>query len=575
MSNEALLASVKACISDRSSRLTETEIETVNKEILLFESLAALSIPVNELAVLLAKAHEPIYRTVQTCLCRSHEVAGLGCLSSCLSSSTIVNVFWKFGLLGVTGTSRNLIVGRGHTAPAFYAARYCNGGFPLCFIFSIHEAVPAVVNNNWGFANTMYHSLGEGIAMSIGRALLTSRQGSSVHYYCFSGDGELNEGICFEAIRIAYENDVRKYTLVVDDNESGIERLKKPLNIEYIESFFDKVHIIDKPHTNLLKTLEDCTERGLREAIICKTEKGLHSYKRPDSPLESTTGSAIVHILIRLKKDYNIHVITPDLAGRFGLTEDLEYINTGLSEQASVAMTLMLPADDIKFVLTDDKFLLNSIGCIQSAMLSVTNLQIIAARRNDVWGGPVSTPNIFTSMDTLMVYELCDPDILDRILRDRIKARESTVYLFSDQPQKSIASLKTGYRSIGRDFLYSRRGRREILLISTESFASKVKSVSDHYAASHLRVLCRRPHLIDEVREIIDKFQTIVVYEYNSSVSGFGEYLRSVLVREIHIISVDCYELSAIRPLQERASGSTLEQLIDSTARYINVRDQR
>jgi len=575
MSNEALLASTKACVSDRSNMLTESEIETINKEILLFESLASLSLPVNELAVLLAEACKPIYRTVQTCLCRSHEVAGLGCLSSCLSSSTIVNAFWEFGLLGLTSTSPNLIVGRGHIAPAFYAARYCHGGFPLCFVHSIHGAVPAVVHKDWGFANTMYHSLGEGIAMSIGRALLTSRQGNGVHYYCFAGDGELNEGICFEAIRIAYENDVRKYTLIVDDNESGIERLRKPLNIGYLESYFDKVHVIDKPYTSLLRKLEDCSERGLREVIVCKTEKGFHSYKRPGSPAKSTTSSTIGHILSRLKKDYNIHVITPDMAGRFGLTEELEYINTGLSEQASVAMTLMLPANDIKFVLTDDKFLLNSIGCIQSAMLSVTNLQIIAVRRNDVWGGPVSTPNIFTSMDTLMVYELCDPDILESILRDRVKARESTVYLFSDQSHKSIAPLKTGYRLIGRDFIYSQRGRRDTLFISTESFASKVKSVSEHYEVSHLRVLCRRPHLIDEAREIISKFRTIVVYEYNSSVSGLGEYLRSVLVRDIHIISVDFYELSAIHTIQERASGSSLEQLIDSTARYIDVRDQR
>ena len=555
--------------------LTDIEIETVNKEILLFESLAPLSLPVNKLAVLLARACKPIYRTVQTCLCRSHEVAGLGCLSSCLSSLTIVNAFWKFGLLGTAGTGHNLTVGRGHTAPAFYAARYFNAGFPLCFILSVHEAVPSVVNKHWGFANTMYHSLGEGIAMSIGRALLTSPQGNGVHHYCFAGDGELNEGICFEAIRIAYENDVRKYTLVVDDNESGIERLRKPLNREYLESYFDKVHIIHKPHANLLRALEDCTKRGLREAIVCKTEKGRHSYRRPDSPSKSTTGSTIGHILSRVKEDFRIHVITPDMAGRFGLTEELEYINTGLSEQASVAMTLMLPADDIKFVLTDDKFLLNSIGCIQSAMLSVTNLQIIATRRNDVWGGPVSTPNIFTSMDTLMVYELCDPDILERILRDRIEARENTVYLFSDQSQKSIAPLRTDYRLIGRDFLYSQRGRNDTLFISTESFASKVKSVSDYYEVSHLRVLCRRPHLIDEVREIIDKFETIVVFEYNSSVSGLGEYLRSALVREIHITSVDCYERSAIRPIQERASGSTLGQLIDSTARYINVRSQK
>ena len=108
-------------------------------------------------------------------------------------------------------------------------------------------------------------------------------------------------------------------------------------------------------------------------------------------------------------------------------------------------------------------------------------------------------------------------------------------------------------------------------MISTESYASKVKSVSDHYEISHLRVLCRRPHLIDEAREIIGKFQTIVVYEYNSSVSGLGEYLRSVLLREINIISVDHYEHSSISTTQEKASGSSLKHLIDLTERYINV----
>lgn len=384
MSKKALLTKIRDCISDRTSVLTKAELGVIDRELELFDSLVSHSLEINELAVLIAGVCKPIYEDTEKGIRRSHEVSGLGCLSSCLSSSPIVNAFWEFGLLGPSGTDRNLIVGRGHIAPAFYALRYSKGCFPLSFLLSTHRAVPAVVHKDWGFKNTMRHSLGEGIAMSIGRSLLESPKGNAAHNYCFSGDGELNEGICFEAIRIAYENDIKKYTLIVDDNESGIEKLKKPLNIKYLEAFFDKVHIIDNPEKRLLRELENCTRRGLREAIVCKTKKGTHSYKMPGLPSNTSTCSAISDILVRLSRKYCSHVITPDMAGRFGLVEKLGYINTGLSEQASVAMTIGLPTDEVKLILTDDKFLLNSIDCIQSAMSSVNNLQIIAARRNDL-----------------------------------------------------------------------------------------------------------------------------------------------------------------------------------------------
>lgn len=568
MAHKNVYLDIRNLIAIRMHLLTNTERNIVDQELEFFESHQSSPLPINELAVLIATSNKPIYKDVEVCIRRCHEVAGLGCLSSCLSSSPIVTDFWEYGLLGPGGTSDNLIVGRGHIAPTFYAIRYCKGFFPLSFLLSVHGAVPAVVNKEWGFANTMRHSLGEGIAMSIGKALSGV---STTHNYCFAGDGELNEGICFEAIRIAYEHDIKRYTLIVDDNEAGIAKCEKPLNLKYLDAYFDRIHVMEVCENKLLSELDNCTKRGLREVIVCKTQKGPHSYNNTSSSSKYSICSEVSNVLARLSHNYPTHIITPDMAGRFGLVEELEYINTGLAEQASVAMTMALPMDEVKFILSDDKFFLNSIDCIQSAMLSVKNLQIVAARKNDVWGGPVSAPNILTSMGNIKVYELCDSEIFEEILRERVRQKKNTIYLLSDQNQKSIKHLKAGYMQIDRDFLFKQQVDERILLVSTESFASKVGTISEHHRISHLRVLCRRPAITDQMYDIINRFETMIVYENNAALCGLGEYLQSLLLREVHIISVDNYETPAIRKIQEKRSLSSIDQLMILTEGYINV----
>jgi transketolase len=85
-------------------------------------------------------------------------------------------------------------------------------------------------------------SLGHGLPMAVGLAFGARLQNQSVHTFCIVGDGELQEGTCWEAIQFAVKHRVDNLTIIVDHN-----RLQA---MDFI------VNIMDQTDTDLLNRLE-------------------------------------------------------------------------------------------------------------------------------------------------------------------------------------------------------------------------------------------------------------------------------------------------------------------------------
>lgn len=569
-----LIRMIGQSLQSFSNHFTATELDVIKKEMKYANRLICSPLTINELAYEMVQAAPPIFSDISTCLKRTHEVIGVGCLGSCLSSLSIIKAFESFGLVTATGTSSNFIIGRGHVAPLVYALRYCRNGFPLSMLYATHHGVPGVVRKEFGFSNSMRHSLGDAVAASIGKALFERSQYLDSHIYCFSGDGELNEGICFEAIRLSYEKGLTRYTLVIDDNGRGIERLNKPLNTDYLQAFFDDVHIVNGNNMrDLTVLLEECTSRGLREAIVCKTQKEHHTYHLDKKKLGSSSSSnGIANIIDKLRCTHKVNVVTPDLACRFGLSDGDGYLNAGLSEQASVALLSLLPDHEVKLILTDDKYLLNSLDSLQSTFAFSHNVQLIATRKNAPWGGPVYAPNIFQLLENVEVFELCDLIDLDRLLSKNTTERINSIFIFQDHPQQSIQSFRREYRFMDDyDHYFRFAENSDVLLISTESFAVKVCHISQKLEISHLRLLQRRPKISEALYDMIAHYSIIIVFENNSSSAGVAEYLSNVLQRNIHCIGMNQYDEPAISSIQEQRSGTSVDCLVKKTRELIYV----
>ncbi len=122
-------------------------------------------------------------------------------------------------------------------------------------------------------------SLGQGITVGVGMALGLKKQHRSQRVFVVTGDGELNEGVCWEAFMAASNFELDNLTIIIDRNMiqlgNNTEKLMKLGDLRgKMESFGFMVDEIDGHDFNaLLPALEKKTV-GKPHCIIARTVKG-------------------------------------------------------------------------------------------------------------------------------------------------------------------------------------------------------------------------------------------------------------------------------------------------------------
>jgi transketolase len=120
------------------------------------------------------------------------------------------------------------ILSNGHISPVYYSVLARSGYFPIDELNTFrkinsrlqghpatHEGLPGI--------RTASGSLGQGISVAIGMALAKRINGDPQTVYALCGDGELQEGQCWEAIMYAAHNRVNNLILTVDFNGQQID----------------------------------------------------------------------------------------------------------------------------------------------------------------------------------------------------------------------------------------------------------------------------------------------------------------------------------------------------------------
>ncbi|EHI68866.1 transketolase [Streptococcus ictaluri] len=119
------------------------------------------------------------------------------------------------------------VLSKGHAGPALYSTLYLKGFFDKTFLHSLNSngtRLPSHPDRNLTPGVDMTTgSLGQGVSVATGIAYAQQIEESEHYTYAIVGDGELNEGQCWEAFQFASHHQLSHFMVSVDDNKKQLD----------------------------------------------------------------------------------------------------------------------------------------------------------------------------------------------------------------------------------------------------------------------------------------------------------------------------------------------------------------
>lgn len=119
------------------------------------------------------------------------------------------------------------VLSKGHAGPALYATLFLKGFITEDWLYTLNQngtSLPSHPDKNKTPGVDMTTgSLGQGISAATGIAYGNKLAGRDNYTYCIVGDGELNEGQCWEAIQFAAHRQLDHFILFIDDNKKQLD----------------------------------------------------------------------------------------------------------------------------------------------------------------------------------------------------------------------------------------------------------------------------------------------------------------------------------------------------------------
>lgn len=211
-----------------------------------------------------------------------------------------------------------LVLSNGHIAPVWYVTLAHAGFFPREELLTLRKLNTRLQGHPHygslpGIENTG-GPLGQGISQAIGMALAAHMNGQKYHVYCLMGDGEQDEGQCWEAFLFAGKNKIANLTVITDRNNIQIDGVTE--NIMPLEPLKDKYeafgwHVLEVDGHNIEQIIDACDQaRAIVEkpvVIIAHTIPGKgvdfmeFDYKWHGKPPNPEEAKKALHELRTLK----------------------------------------------------------------------------------------------------------------------------------------------------------------------------------------------------------------------------------------------------------------------------------
>ncbi len=183
-------------------------------------------LPVAELQHMATQIRRDILRMVHGCK-SGHPGGSLGCAD--FLTALYFNILEHNPAFNMDGVNEDVFfLSNGHISPVFYSALARSGYFPVAELATFrrinsrlqghpatHEHLPGI--------RIATGSLGQGISVAVGSALAKKLNNDKHLVYALMGDGEIQEGQCWEAFMYAAANKVDNLIVTLDFNGRQID----------------------------------------------------------------------------------------------------------------------------------------------------------------------------------------------------------------------------------------------------------------------------------------------------------------------------------------------------------------
>ncbi|MBR2736221.1 MAG: transketolase [Firmicutes bacterium] len=177
------------------------------------------------------------------------------------------------------------VLSKGHAAPALYAALAERGFFPVEDLLTLRKIGSSLQGHpdkkKIPGVDMSTGSLGQGISAAVGMALANKTDGSGKRVYAMLGDGELQEGLVWEAAMAAAHYGLDDLTAFVDWNGLQIDGKNEDVMTvapvdEKFRAFGWDVQVIDGHDFDQIAEAVEKAKKvaGKPQMIVAKTVKG-------------------------------------------------------------------------------------------------------------------------------------------------------------------------------------------------------------------------------------------------------------------------------------------------------------
>ncbi len=178
-----------------------------------------------------------------------------------------------------------LVLSKGHAGPALYSTLALKGYFPTSLLSTLNDNGTCLPSHCDRLLTTGIDmttgSLGQGLSSAVGIAMGLKIEDKPNKVYAIIGDGELNEGQCYEAFMFSYHNKLDNLIVFIDENKIQLDGFTNDI-IDQIDisvkmkSFGFNTVRIDGHDEEVIKQaiLDAHNVKGIPSCIILDTIKG-------------------------------------------------------------------------------------------------------------------------------------------------------------------------------------------------------------------------------------------------------------------------------------------------------------
>jgi transketolase len=126
-----------------------------------------------------------------------------------------------------------VVLSKGHAGPAWYSALAENGFFDRDWLFTLNDGGTRLPSHpdrlKTPGVDMTTGSLGQGTSAAAGMAMGLRMKGSDRYVYLIVGDGELNEGQCWEAFQFIAHYKLNHCIVMIDENKRQLDGATKDI----------------------------------------------------------------------------------------------------------------------------------------------------------------------------------------------------------------------------------------------------------------------------------------------------------------------------------------------------------